>query len=287
MLYSTILYYTMIKKSLAITPKSKKEQIWRLALGGKLTPKEIALEAETTVQNVWKETSILRSRGGLAIRKTTAQQSNKSEMIFLNPGEEQNSAGILGLSKLRHRTPTSFNDLIDVPQLDSVGLKILYGEFKSGKMPIDILAEYGFHPEIVECEYQRFMQLSERDNGDLMNHIILTLTRKGYVDEYGRYEKIKALINLYHQRGHLLNNEILNLLELYVQEEVQDGTDLMLIDKERRLPNGFSRIRCRQCKGMLGDAILCDKLPIGKKLLEEYDEKLLCEVCRHDLDNPD
>jgi hypothetical protein len=254
-------------------------------LGGKLTPKEIALEAETTVQNVWKETSILRSRGGLAIRKTTAQQSNKSEMIFLNPGEEQNSAGILGLSKLRHRT--TFNDLIDVPQLDSVGLKILYGEFKSGKMPIDILAEYGFHPEIVECEYQRFMQLSERENGDLMNHIILTLTRKGYVDEYGRNEKIKALINLYHQRGYLLNNEILNLMELYVQEEVQDGTDLMLIDKERRLPNGFSRIRCRQCKGMLADAILCDKLPIGKKLLEEYDEKLLCEVCRHDLDNPD
>jgi hypothetical protein len=287
MLYSTIPYYTMTKKGLKVTPKSKKEQIWQLALEDKLTPDEIALKVDTTRQNVWKEISILRSKGGIAYRKTTAQQSNKSEMIFLNPGEEQNSAGILGLGKIRHRTPTSVNDLIDVPQLDSAGLKILYGEFKSGKMPIDILAEYGYHPEIVEFEYQRFMQLSERDNGDLMKRIILTLTRRGYVDESGRNEKIKALIKLYRQRGYLLNTEILNLLELYVQEEVQDETDLMLIDTERRLPNGFSRIRCRQCKEMLGDAILCEKLPIGKKLLAEYDEKLLCEACCHDLENPD
>lgn len=128
----------MIKKGLKITPKSKREQIWRLALEEKLTPNEIALKVDTTVQNVRKEISILRSKKGLAIRKTTAQQSNKSEMIFLNSGEEQNSAGILGLSKIRHRTPTSVNDLIDVPGLDSAGLKILYGEFKSGKMPVDI-----------------------------------------------------------------------------------------------------------------------------------------------------
>jgi hypothetical protein len=287
MLYSTILYYTMIKKVLNITPKSKKEQIWKLALDDKLTPDEIALKVDTTRQNVWKEISILRSKGGLAYRKTTAQQSNKSEMIFLNPGEEQNSAGILGLSKIRHRTPTSVNDLIDVPELDSAGLKILYGEFRSGKKPIDILAEYGYHPEIVEIEYQRFMQFSERDYGDLMKRIILTLKRKGYLDECGRNEKIKALIKLYRQRGYLTNTEILNLLELYVQEEVQDKTDLMLIDTERRLPNGFSRIRCCQCKGMLGDAILSDKLPLGKKLLEEYDEKLLCGACRHDPDSLD
>jgi hypothetical protein len=256
-------------------------------LDDKLTPDEIALKVDTTRQNVWKEISILRSKGGLAYRKTTAQQSNKSEMIFFNPGEEQNSAGILGLSKIRHRTPSSVNDLIDVPELDSAGLKILYGEFKSGRKPIDILAEYGYHPEIVEIEYQRFMQFSERDYDDLMKRIILTLKRKGYVDESGRNEKIKAFIQLYRQRGYLTNTEILNLLGLYVQEEVQDKTDLMLIDTGGRLPNGFSRIRCCQCKEMLGDAILSDKLPSGKKPLEEYDEKLLCGACRHDPDTPD
>ncbi len=87
-------------------------------------------------------------------------------MIFLNPAEQRGD-GILGFNKILHKSTTLLNDLIDVPQLDSEGLKILYREFKSGKKPIDILAEYGFHPEIVEGEYQRFMQLSIRDIGDL------------------------------------------------------------------------------------------------------------------------
>ena len=138
--YTAILYYTLSKGSLHLKPKSKREQIWRLASEGKLTAKEIALELDTTVQNVWKETSLLRSRGGLVIRNSIAQQSNKSKMIFLNPAE-QSGDGILGFNKILHKSTTLLNDLIDVPQLDSEGLKILYREFKSGKKPIDILAE--------------------------------------------------------------------------------------------------------------------------------------------------
>ena len=89
---------------------------------------------------MWKETSLLRSRGGLVIRNSIAQQSNKSKMIFLNPAEQRGD-GILGFNKILHKSTALLNDLIDVPQLDSEGLKILYREFKSGKKPIDILAE--------------------------------------------------------------------------------------------------------------------------------------------------
>jgi hypothetical protein len=246
---------------------------------GKLTAKEIALELDTTVQNVWKETSLIRSRGELVIRNSIAQQSNKSRMIFLNPAEEQRGAGTLGFNKILHKSTSLLNDLIDIPQLDSEGLKILYREFKSGKKPIDILAEYGFHPEIVEGEYQRFMQLSERDIGDLTKRIILSMTRKGYTEETPRNDKIQALITLYHHRGYLLNNEILDLWEQYTQEEVRDEMDLMVVDTDRRLTKGFSRIRCRVCNSMLPDIILCNKLPLGKKLYDEYDGRLLCEAC--------
>ena len=206
-------------------------------------------------------------------------------MIFLNPAEQRGD-GILGFNKILHKSTALLNDLIDVPQLDSEGLKILYREFKSGKKPIDILAEYGFHPEIVEGEYQRFMELSERDIGDLTKRIILSMTRKGYTEETLRNDKIKALITLYHHRSYLLNNEILDLLEQYTQEEVRDEMDLMVLDTERRLPKGFSRIRCRVCDRMLPDIILCDKLPLGKKLNDEYEGRLLCEACSHDCDSP-
>ena len=109
----------------SLKSKSKREQIWRLASEGKLTAKEIALDLDTTVQNVWKETSLLRSRGGLIIRNSIAQQSNKSKMIFLNPAEQRGD-GILGFNKILHKSTALLNDLIDVPQLDSEGLKILY-----------------------------------------------------------------------------------------------------------------------------------------------------------------
>lgn len=265
-------------------PKSKRDEIWRLVSEGKLTAKEIALELNTTVQNVWKETSLLRSRGGLVIRDSIAQQSNKSRLFFLDPAEEQRGAGILGFNKILHRSTSLLNDLIDIPQLDSEGLKIIYREFKSGKKPIDILAEYGFHPEIVEGEYQRFMQLTERDIGDLTKHIMLSMTRKGYTEATPRNDKIKALITLYHHRGYLLNNEILDLWEQYTQE-VRDEMDLMVVDTDGRLPKGFSRIRCRVCNRMLPDIILCSKLPLGKKLYDEYDGRLLCEACSHDYNN--
>ena len=72
---------------------------------------------------------------------------------------------------------------------------ILYREFKSGKKPIDILAEYGFHPEAVEIEYRRFIELSERDNDELLKQLMLNVIQKGYEKEPVRNINIKTLID--------------------------------------------------------------------------------------------
>jgi hypothetical protein len=246
-----------------------------------LTPRAIAVKVNTTVENVWKEKSLLKSRGGLVLsRRTTKQSNKKSELILFDPdGEQEDGSGITS-EKIRSRKNTNLSDyLIDIPQLDSEGLRTLYREFKSGKKPIDILAEYGFHPDTVEIEYRRFMQLSERDSDELLRRIMLNMIQRGYENEPVRNRNIKALIDLYRQRGYLSHNEILDILALYTQEEVQEEIGLLAIDSERRLPEGFRRLRCGKCNEKLLDAILCDKLPLGKKMLDEYDRKILCKVC--------
>jgi hypothetical protein len=60
--------------------------------------------------------------------------------------------------------------LLNVPQLDTDGLRKLYGELLNGKKPQEIIAENGFHPELVESENQRFQRLVENDIDSLQKN---------------------------------------------------------------------------------------------------------------------
>jgi hypothetical protein len=53
------------------------------------------------------------------------------------------------------------SSLLNVPQLDREGLMKLYSQFLVGKKHPEVIAEYGFHPELAESEYQRFVRLAE------------------------------------------------------------------------------------------------------------------------------
>ena len=126
-----------------------------------MKPKDIALKLNTSVENVWKEKSLLKLRAGLIVCRSTTQKSKeRSEMILYHPKGEHEDESSIVLQKIKSRkSPGLSNYLIDIPQLNSEGLKTLYREFKSRKKPIDILAEHGFHPEAVEIENRRFIVL--------------------------------------------------------------------------------------------------------------------------------
>lgn len=254
-----------------------------------MTPRDIALRLNTSVENVWKEKSLLKSRAGLIVSRSTTHESKKqSEMMLFDSEGEQGDRSSLALQKIKSRKSTGLSDyLIDIPQLDSEGLMILYREFKSGKKPIDILAEYGFHPEAVEIEYRRFIELSERDNDELLKQLMLNVIQKGYEKEPVRNINIKTLIDRYHQRGYLSKNEISELLALYIEAEVQDEIDLSLLDPDRRLPMGFRRLRCSNCNNTHIGVIVHDKLPLGRELVDRYDEKVLCHVCQSEKNSGD
>ena len=279
----------MIHTNTSNKPESKRQQIWRLVSEGNLAPRDIALRLNTSVENVWKEKSLLKSRAGLIVSRSTTHESKKqSEMMLFDREGEQGDRSSMALQKIKSRKSTGLSDyLIDIPQLDSEGLMTLYREFKSGKKPIDILAEHGFHPEAVEIEYRRFIELSERNNDELLKQIMLNVIQKGYEKEPVRNINIKTLIDRYRQRGYLKINEISELLALYIEEEVRDEIDLTLLDPDRKLPRGFRRLRCRNCNNTLMDVIVHDKLPLGRELVDRYDGKALCHVCQSENNSDD
>jgi hypothetical protein len=276
----------MIHTDLPNKPESKRQQIWRLVSEGH-SPKDIAARLNTSVENVWKEKSMLKSRGGLVVSRSTTQQSKKqNEMILFSPGLEQVDLNSTELQKVKSRKRSDPTDyLLDIPPLSSDDLKTLYSEFKAKKKPIDIMAEYGFHPEAVEIEYRRFNDLSERDSDELLRSIMLYVSGKGYEKEPAKNSTLKKLIDSYNQKGCLTNMEILELLGQYTKEEVDQRLDLMVFDSTSRLPGGFRRLRCSNCDNTHLDVIVHDKLPLGKEVANKYDGKALCQSCLSEMNS--
>jgi len=114
---------------------NKKEKIIKLLSEGNYTAKNIAKMVGTTEAYVWKEKSKLKT-AGLLIKRDTEVISRTSQLNIYNSNN---------------------NSLLNIPQLAPEGLSKLYTEFRLGKRPAQVISEYGFHPELVESEYQRFL----------------------------------------------------------------------------------------------------------------------------------
>ena len=128
-------------------PKNKKARIIELLSSGNQSAQEIAMIVGTTPANVWKEKSRLRSRSLFVSRRTVEQSTKKmnDETIVVSADER------------RSRSNNSYYRFLNLLQLDMNAIKKLYDEFRTGKKPVDIIADNGFHPEVVAREYERYM----------------------------------------------------------------------------------------------------------------------------------
>jgi hypothetical protein len=187
-------------------PNNKKEQILNLLAEGKLSVKEIARTVHTTEANVYKERS--KAKGLLIRRKTRSD-----EMVMV--------AGDLDTSPISSRRLKSEGNhhypYLNIPDLDLEGIKKLYTEFNAGKKPPKIIAEHGFPPEVVEKEYQRFMEMNERDIDVLQNKIISDLIKRPS-------KNTKPLLEKYKTTGFLTHYELFELTTL----KGKDDTELEL-----------------------------------------------------------
>jgi hypothetical protein len=188
-------------------PNNKKEQILDLLAEGKLSVKEIARTLHTTEANVYKERS--KARGLLIRRKTRSD-----EMVMVAGDVDSSSLPSPRLkSEGNHHYP-----YLNIPDLDSEGIKKLYTEFNAGKKPSKIIADHGFHPEVVEKEYQRFMKMNERDIDVLQNKIISDLIKRPS-------KNTKPLLEKYKTTGFLTHYELFELITLKGKDDTERDID--------------------------------------------------------------
>ena len=122
----------------------------------------------------------------------------------------------------RRATPDIYNynhhyRFLNIRDLDEDGLKTLYTEFKDGKKPVDIIARHGYHPEVVEKEYQRFSRLNE--------HNILGSFQKKIIDSLSCIGNM-TLTSKLEREGHLSVNEFIELIELRLNQDIEIQNNL-------------------------------------------------------------
>jgi hypothetical protein len=248
-------------------PNNKKEQIIALLSEGKFSVKDIARIVHTTEANVYKEKSKAR---GLFIRRKT----RSDEMVMV--AGESDSFAALPSQRLK---PVSNNNnhypYLNVPDLDADGIKKLYSEFNVGKKPAEIIANNGFHPEVVEKEYQRFLKMNERDIDVFQNKLISNIIK-------WPSRKTKPLLDKYKTRGFLTEQELSELYSLKLKEDSEKQIRMWGFDKNAYLPSAWSRIRCKDCNEPEPDVILNPSSGIGKNIFEQY-KGYICDACRNPL----
>ncbi len=179
---------------------SKKEHIHELISDGQYSDEEIARLVGTTIPNVWKEKSNLR-KSGVVVR----QRVERRDRTLLVTSAAQ------GLYFSQRKAATlEYQELLNIPPIDSEGMKKLYTNIIAGKKPIEIIAEHGFHPAVVEAEYHRSQNLHYNM---LLKRIISEVL---YVSVTRNSRNVTELIEKYNEQGYISDDDFIQLLKEYM-----------------------------------------------------------------------
>ena len=151
--YYLPLLYLLTKMSLLCNRRpTKKEHIHELISNGEYSDEDNAKIVGTTIPNVWKEKSTLR-KSGVFVRHRV-ERSDRTLLV---------ASAAQGLYATPKKTASlEYQELLNIPQIDSEGMKILYTNIIEGKKPNEIIAAHGFHPAVVETECHRSQKVHMR-----------------------------------------------------------------------------------------------------------------------------
>lgn len=159
------------------------------------------------------------------------------------------------ISKTSQLNIYSNNTLLSVPQLDTEGLKKLYSEFGTGKKPAQIIAENGFHPELVENEYQRFSRLTGDDVDALQKKFFLDFNQG--LATTNNNNTTNRLVEKYNKDGKLTIDEFITLIKLMLNEKYQAGKASLIHNIINGfVPDGWEVEACISCNKPITGAIM-------------------------------
>jgi len=234
---------------------NKKAQIIKLLSEGNHSTKNIARIVGTTEAYVWKEKSKLKTRGFLISRDTEVISKTSQLNIYSN------------------------NTLLSVPQLDTEGLKKLYSEFGIGKKPAEIIAQNGFHPEVVENEYQRFSRLTGDDVDALQRKFFLDFNQ-GLATANNNNNTTNRLVEKYNKEGKLTIDEFITLIKLMLNEKYRAGKDSVINNIINGiLPDGWKVETCMNCSKPITGSIVDPKKKLRMTISDSF-TPLMHSSCR-------
>jgi len=187
---------------------TKKERIHDLVSDGRYSDEDIARIVGTTIPNVWKEKSTLR-KSGVFVRHRV-ERSDRTLLV---------ASAAQGLYATPKKTASiEYQELLNIPPIDSEGMKKLYADIIAGKKPDEIIAAYGFHPAVVETEYHR----SQKLHLDMLcKRIIFEV-----LDLWKTSIKANTLIDKYKEQGWISDDDLIELLKEYMQTMYLLGIDV-------------------------------------------------------------
>jgi hypothetical protein len=246
---------------------TKREQIIKLLSEGNHSTKNIARMVGTTEAYVWKEKSKLKTSGLLITRDTEVISRRSHESLSVKTSPVNRILGAETLPRDKHLNVRPSNTLLNVPQLDTEGLKKLYSEFRKGKRPTQIIAENGFHPELVESEYQRFSRFTENDIDVLQRKFFVEFNEElvtSHNDNTIRY----SLVEKYNKEGRLVIDEFVTLISLILNEKYHAGRASVIYNIKNGIPpDGWQIVRCMNCNKPISGAIVDPTTEIGTRIL--------------------
>jgi hypothetical protein len=195
--------------------RTKKDRIRELVkIHPEYSGEAIASMVGTTKENVWKEKTKMGSEG-LIVRRTTTKitaERKDDTMLLLPSTTDSGGESISSLKNTAQSTSpamktksSSGEDLylrhLNISPVDTEGMKKMYHEFKKGTSSVDIIAEHGYPPAVVEVEYRRFLKLQDTNIQELQTFIGEQLVKYPL-------EELKPLEQKYKETGILTIEEM-------------------------------------------------------------------------------
>jgi RNase P subunit RPR2 len=183
--------------------------------------KEIADKANTSRDYVYKEKGKLKRQRLLLERQSLSVSDGSKSITIVKDKDNVN--------------PSFEED--DIDYLDKNDIMSMYGAFRENMSPSEVIAKFGFRPDISQREYKRFLTMNSRDPFELQKQIASGITEAP--------PEIQSLIEK--STSQLLTNyEILLLVNfkgtrMYVKKAV--------LNSDITLPNGIERPICKYCNG--------------------------------------
>ena len=156
----------------------------------------------------------------------------------------------------------NYGSLTDILPLDKEDLKLLYSEFKRGRSPSDVIAEYGFQPMLVEHEYKRFVRLNILDVPTLLKQVISKFNLKNY-------NMVILILQKIEKNGIPSTDEMLQLFDAVERQSCLKGEKPILGKMKAREPvYPYLNLKCVICNRPIYGAMIDPNSEMGRNAIE-------------------